>query len=198
MRKWSRSVGDRRGEMGVGTLIIFIAMVLVAAVAASVLINVVDKLQNQATEVADDVQTSLSTQLTIKNINSEDVNGDGTYDRLVIAVRVTGSTSVDTTGIMVILNNRDLYFNSYLEELDQVTEDETLNRYFYDFHWHNPSGLNYVDGDRYLEPGQTGIIIIGGDNVGFEQVNGDWITIKIIPIENSLFEPELRHKVGSN
>jgi len=54
----------RKAEMGIGTLIIFIAMILVAAIAAGVLIQTATSLQNRALLVGqrsqDDVSSSIS------------------------------------------------------------------------------------------------------------------------------------------
>lgn len=184
MRKWSRSTKDNRAEMGVGTLIIFIAMVLVAAVAASVLINVVDKLQEQATGVADDTQEYFGTQLFIYNVNAEDDDADGDFDRLVIGIMPSFSSGpVDTTKVWVVLNEQVFYYNSYLEEIGQVSEDEQQNRFLYEFVWHNPSPKEYADGDPYLYSGQTGIIIIDFETIGYQ--TGDQIEIKIF-VENGL------------
>ncbi|MFW6176375.1 MAG: archaellin/type IV pilin N-terminal domain-containing protein [Thermoplasmatota archaeon] len=59
---------DEEGAMGVGTLIVFIAMVLVAAVAASVLIDTANKLQQQAQKTGDQAIREVSTSFVVKDV----------------------------------------------------------------------------------------------------------------------------------
>jgi len=59
---------EERGQVGIGTLIVFIAMVLVAAIAAGVLINSAGFLQTQAEATGEDSTALVSERI---NVNSE-------------------------------------------------------------------------------------------------------------------------------
>ena len=65
-----------RGQVGIGTLIIFIAMVLVAAVAAGVLINTSGMLESQASTTADDTQDQVTNNVEFVSATGE-VDSDG-------------------------------------------------------------------------------------------------------------------------
>ncbi|MCL9814636.1 archaellin/type IV pilin N-terminal domain-containing protein [Natranaeroarchaeum aerophilus] len=54
-----------RGQIGVETLIIFIAMILVAAIAATILINTAGFLQNQASQTSQDSEDQVSNQVLV-------------------------------------------------------------------------------------------------------------------------------------
>jgi len=67
-KKFAKMRHDKRAEMGVGTMIIFIAMVLVAAVAASVLISTANTVREQATQTGNDAITNVASGFDIKYV----------------------------------------------------------------------------------------------------------------------------------
>ena len=62
---------DNRGQVGIGTLIVFIAMVLVAAIAAGVLVNTADMLQESAEQTGEDSQAQVSDRLRVVDAYGE-------------------------------------------------------------------------------------------------------------------------------
>ncbi len=96
MRRIKRE--DDKGAMGVGTLIIFIAMVLVSAVAASVLIDTANKLQQQAERTGDEAIREVSSSFQVQDTFGETDMSDG--ERVIVNVTMkiglaAGATSQD-------------------------------------------------------------------------------------------------------
>jgi archaeal flagellin N-terminal-like domain len=73
---------DDRGQVGIGTLIVFIAMVLVAAIAAGVLINTAGFLQSSAEETGQQSSDQVTNRLEVVNAVGTQINDDGNGDRI--------------------------------------------------------------------------------------------------------------------
>ncbi|WP_257299905.1 archaellin/type IV pilin N-terminal domain-containing protein [Haloarchaeobius sp. FL176] len=87
---------DERGQVGIGTLIIFIAMVLVAAVAAGVLINTAGLLESTASDTGQDSQAQVSNQIDVVTATGHNVDGDSAVEILNFTVKKSaGSGNLD-------------------------------------------------------------------------------------------------------
>ncbi len=99
---------SKKGAVGIGTLIIFIAMVLVAAIAAAVLINVSGILQQRAMTTGKQSIEEVSSNIVVKSITGNSNAGRTNVDSLNITVSTAaGAQRMDLRQLIIKVSNGD-------------------------------------------------------------------------------------------
>ncbi len=122
------------GDVGVGTLIIFISMVLVAAVAAAVLIYTTGALQQKATKTRKEATQQISSNLIVEKVMG-DRGGpplNSTLDTLLVRIKPdVGTTSIDLRQVIITVMDKayryDLNYGINYSAIAVRDEDQSFN-----------------------------------------------------------------------
>lgn len=133
-------VKNKKGESGIGTLIIFIAMLLVAAIAAGVLIQTTGALQNKALSTGQQSRAQISTHLEIINMIGMD-GSDGDVENISLILKLSpGSESIQFDELIVTVDTiSDFATLSYENDTDDFNASEYIALYL-------ENGTNHRDG----------------------------------------------------
>ena len=91
---------DESGSIGIGAMIVFIALILVAAVASTIIIKTAEELQQNAEQTSSDTRQQISGKVALVDVIIEETGDDlGTGDTHVTKVDVVWRVSSGSTGI---------------------------------------------------------------------------------------------------
>ncbi|KCZ71136.1 archaeal flagellin [Candidatus Methanoperedens nitroreducens] len=118
MKANRKFLNNSSGDVGVGTLIIFISMVLVAAVAATVLIYTTGALQQKATKTSKEATQQISSNIIVEKVlgNRTDPGGsdDPTNEIQSLIIRIkpdVGTTSIDLRQVILTVMDKDYRYD---------------------------------------------------------------------------------------
>ncbi|TKX50617.1 flagellin [Halorubrum sp. ASP121] len=154
-----------RGQVGIGTLIVFIAMVLVAAIAAGVLINTAGFLQSQAQatgqESTDLVSERVDVTSTVGIVNETNGASNGTLQEIRVGVAgAAGSNQIDLSSATIQAVGPNGQENLIFTDTDQI----------------NTSVANGTTTGSELEVGSTGVSSIPNGTFAVQNSSGDFVS----------------------
>ncbi|MFW6449603.1 MAG: archaellin/type IV pilin N-terminal domain-containing protein [Nanoarchaeota archaeon] len=119
----------KKAEMGVGTLIVFIAMLLVAAVAAGVLIQTATSLQEKSLATGQQARSQISTNARVVEVSGTDGRDGNLTDFHQIVKLSPGSDPIKLDQVIFTFNTKDSTSTLKYRGEDSVCEKDNEDGY---------------------------------------------------------------------
>ncbi len=125
--KMKRIYNKEDGSMGIGALIIFIALVLVAAIAAAVIIQTANKVRDDAQHTSDRISAQFLGLFNVISVYGDrDPDGNGVnsenIETLVITAKIVSSSDVDLRDIAITIKTDALVSHLMLAQNVATTD----------------------------------------------------------------------------
>lgn len=173
------------GLAGVASLIVFIALVLVAAIAASVILDVSGALEQQASQTGEDAVDQLSSTLLILDVNGDvNENADGLDSVSYVVTTAAGSAPLnldDITVSMTTSSGSAVYVSENIAAAedaenfgDVVDDDANVGQFKINQIRGAPEGEGFEEDENVIRRGQDRFeITIPASEVEIDSSNGD-------------------------
>jgi len=120
---------QKKAEMGVGTLIVFIAMLLVAAVAAGVLIQTAGSLQEKSLSTGQQARAQISTNARVIEVSGSDGRNGNLTDFQQIIKLSPGSDAIKLDQIIFTFNTKDQTCTLKYKGVDGLCDKNNVDGY---------------------------------------------------------------------
>lgn len=116
---------DDSAEIGIGTMIVFIAAILVAAIAAGVLINTAMKLQSKSQQTGTEATQNVAAALSILRVDGLRSETTDDIEQLSVTVQLAaGAEPVDLSKLVVLVDNGEQQIQLVACEAGGAVADE--------------------------------------------------------------------------
>jgi archaeal flagellin FlaB len=152
----------KKAEMGIGTLIIFIALLLVAAIAAGVLIQTSGSLQEKALTTGDQAKGQIATNIRVIEVSASDGSAGTLRDFTQIVKLSPGSEPIKLSEVLFTMNTFDRTTTLTMNDAQTNYEKGIDGYYTLSIETVDKEGSDSVDLDNDLDEDGSVDTLIGG------------------------------------